>query len=173
MNRSVTTTSQYVQTLQNMRPFTAYLIDEATDELVPYMRIEGPTLIPAVTIMEHDLGGQCERATAELAWWSRLEAQCERVVQHQERKYAIWKSRFRLDHAGDQHPVTGKKVTLAQLEDLYRIEPEYTAINRRLEEVKEAAHSCKGVVDAFRHKVENLRKWVWRARDQSLQGLSI
>jgi hypothetical protein len=173
MNRGVTTTSEYMKVLQQMRPFTAYLIDEATDELVAHMRVEGSTLIPAVSISEFDLGGQCERVTAEVAWWSRLEAQCERVVQHQERKYAIWKSRFRLDHAADEHPATGKKVTVAQLEDLYRCHEEYTPIHRRLEEVKEAAHSCKGVVAAFRAKRENLHKWVWRASDQSLTGMSI
>jgi len=171
MNRSVTTTSGYMQFLQTMRPFTVYVIGQ--DGLDVHLVVEGVALVTAVSILDYDLGGQCERVTAEVAYWSRLEAQCERVVQYQERKYAVWKSRYRLDHAADEHPTTGKKVTAAQLEDLYRCDPEYAVINSLLEELKEAAHSCKGVVGAFRAKRENLHKWVWRAGEQSLTGLSI
>lgn len=172
MNRAVSTVSEYVKRLEQMKPFVVSEVGP-DGELTPYLEIRGEQIIPAVVISEHDLGGQVERVSAEIAWWSRLAAQCDVVVQYKERKYAIWKSRFRLDHAGDEHPTTGKKVTLAQLEDLYRVSDEYSAINDELERVREALRSCEGVVEAFRAKRELLMRTVWRAQDGSLHGLQI
>lgn len=163
--------SDYLSALQGMPPFTVYTVGEQGLEV--YCEIRGEDVIPALWISDYDLGGQCERSAAEVAWWSRIAAQCERAHDWAKRDYARWKSQFRIDHAADEHPTTGKKVTQAQLEDLYRVDPGYEAVNALVEETREAAESARGIADAFRAKRENLSRWVWRARDQSLQGLHV
>ena len=164
--------SGYVQTLQFMRPFTVYMLT-ATDELEVYMHISGDTIIPALVLDEHDLGGQLERSAAEVGWWSRLAAQCDRVVQAKERRYAAWKAKLRLENAGVVLESTGKKPTVAQLDDLYRMHEDYHAIGRTLEEVREALKSCEGIRNAFEAKRELLQKTIWRGMDGTLGGSAI
>lgn len=164
------TPANYVAALMRIQPFTVHEI--SGDVLKPYMTVSGETLIPAVTISEHDLAGQAERVSAEIAWWSRLHAQAERVVHFSEREFAIWKSTHRLEHAGDILPATGKKPTAAQAEDLYRTDPEYRVQNERIEAAKEAMSSCKGVLDAFKAKREMLARELFRANDGSLRRIA-
>ena len=162
--------NEYIAALMNIKPFSVY---EITPEgLREYLRVTGESVIPAVAISEHDLAGQAERVSAEIAWWSRLHAQAERAAHYCEREYAAWKSKFRLAHVGEVLESTGKKPTAAQLDDLYRVDPEYAQHNSRLEETREAATACKGVLDAFKAKRDIISRELYRANDGSLQRIA-
>jgi hypothetical protein len=154
-----------------MQPFTVFEIVEGKS-VRPYIVVEGGPLIEAVRISQHDVAGQAERVSAEIGWWSRLHAQAERVAQFAEREYAIWKAAFRLEHAGVVLESTGKRPTIAQLEDLYRTADGYRTQNAFLEEAKEAAASARGVVDAFKAKRDIISRELYRANDESLRRIT-
>lgn len=161
----------YVAALRTMRPFTVYEIGP-NDELTVWMHVEGANIIDAVVIDVHNPGPQAERVGAEIAFWTRVSSQCDRVVQVCERNYAVWKSMFRITKAREMAEAGEKKPTQAQLEDLYRIDPGYAAINRALEEAKEAAASAQGIVAAFKAKREMLGRELFRANDGSLRSIA-
>lgn len=155
--------------IATIQPFTIYQIDHDAGNLVPYLIMDQATLVALLQISEHNLREQVDNAPLHIGWYSRLDAQAERCQEYLERKYAVWKANKRIEYLGSDHPVTGKKTTIAQAEDLYRTHADYGNICRWLEEARESKRSIAGVVSALRAKAKRLDVDIFRTNDGRLQ----
>jgi len=163
---------QYIQRLEAIEPFH---VPKITDdgEIVEGFRIDG-SVAQVLAIREATLHDAVSVVATEIMWYGRLAAQAKRVWQQREREVTIWKARQYVTLASpDGKPDGWKKPSDKFIECQYRTLDEYEKRNREAERAEEAFNASQLIVDAFRAKERMLKADVYRARDGSLQRLSV
>lgn len=146
-------------------PFTVYRVVDGG--LVEYLTVTGDSVVNEVAVSEHDLAGQLEKISTQIAWFSRLYGQTERVHAFTARQYAVYKAKRYVEI---QKGKDGEKPPPANAIDrIIRTEPGYGVAATAMEEAGEAMTSCKGIVDALKAKKEIMIREFFRANDESLK----
>ena len=163
---------EYVQRLQNLKPFNIYDIkDDGSVE--PWWPVTSE-VVKDLLLYEQGLGHQVQIISGEINKWHRMVAQCQRVWQIEERKYRIWRDRLYLANIDPvEKPKDWKKPTGAMLEAMYRTHDDYSLYYAAIERAEEAFNACQGIVDALRAKRDMMKSYVIRNRDDAAPQLSV
>jgi len=170
-----TVLDQYVARLQNMRSFNIYTIDEKGN-VGPWYEV-GPEIVQELVIQNYDLATQVQSISAQIHFWGRMESQCKRVWQIEERNYRRWRDNQILEMAkppsDPEAKKDWKKPSEKHIEAAYRQRPEYHKLWQASERAEEALNSCSNILEGFRAKKAMLSSHVYRAREDGAARLSV
>jgi hypothetical protein len=161
---------EVLQKLQNQPPWNIPRFREAEGGMYapePWYNVSGE-IVYAVALRDADLETQIEELSAQIQFWGRMEAICERAVEWHERALRVWKG-ARIKEL--KSPPLGedlkgwKRPTDKEVEGAYRNEDEYQRLYAKIDEAKEAATSTKFVREAFQIKAKMVDKYVRRSID--------
>lgn len=172
---SDTLLDQYTARLQNMRSFNIYTID-AKGNVGSWYEV-GSDIVQELVIQSHNLDVQVQTISAQVQFWGRMESQCKRVWQIEERNYRRWRDGQLLDAArppSDPDAQKGwKKPSEKHIEAAYRQLPEYHKMWQATERAEEAFNACHNILEGFRAKKDMLRSHVYRAKEDGAARLSV
>lgn len=157
----------YIDRLTKIFPTEVKSIGEDGDTLIQGVVVDG-NVVHDLILYPHTLDQQRTVNPSQIMWWGALLARAKRVWQIESRRLTIWKAAFRLKHEGTESEETGKKLTKAQVEDLYRQEAEYLTLNIAVERAEEAYNTVEMAVEAFKAKGWFLNRDSRRGADQAL-----
>lgn len=170
-----TTLDQYVARLQNVRPFNIYTIDEKGN-VGPWFPVTSE-VVSELVIQSYDLGTQVQAISVQIQFWGRMQSQCKRVWQIEERNYRRWRdAQYLALSASPDDPAeakTWKKPTEKKIEALYRQMPEYNELWNAVERAEEAFNGATAVLEGFRAKKDMLRSHVYRSKEDGAARMSV
>ena len=150
-----TALDEILQRLVNAPPWNVHQI--VNDEASPWFQVDS-SIVNDLVIREYDLATQIEAVPAQVQFWGRMLALCERVHALREREYREWRDRTSLDIWGgvlapdDVPEGVLKKLSEKKVDQIIRTRPEYREYYARTEAAKEALESTKHVFNGFRAK---------------------
>lgn len=166
---------QYVARLQNVRPFNINNISDK-GEVGPWYEVTAE-VVRDLVIQSYDLETQVQTISVQIQFWGRMEAQCKRVWQIEERNYRRWRDAQVL--ALSQSPndpdeaKSWKKPTEKRIEALYRQMPEYDDHWAAVERAEEAFNGAHAILEGFRAKRDMLRSFVYRSKEDGAARMSV
>jgi len=170
-----TALDQYVARLQNARPFNIYNID-SKGEVAPWFEVT-PEVVKELVIQTYDLGTQVQAISAQIQFWGRMESQCKRVWQIEERNYRKWRDAqvlFLSTPPDDPELAKAwKKPTEKRIEAAYRQMPEYDQYWEAVERAEEAYNGAHAILEGFRAKKDMLKSHVYRSQEDGAARLSV
>jgi hypothetical protein len=171
-----TALDQFIARFQNMRSFNVYNIDDQ-GEVRPWFDVPGPSVVRDLVIKPHDLETQVQSISVQIQFWGRMEAQCKRVWQIEERNYRRWRDAQLLELSQaptDPEEAKGwKKPSDKRIEALYRQRPEYNELWQAVERAEEATNAAHAVLEGFRAKKDMLRAHVFRSHEDGQARMSV
>lgn len=175
MSTEGTVLDQYVSRLQNMRPFNIFTID-LKGQVGPWYEVTSE-IVRDLVIHDYDLATQVQTISAQIQFWGRMEAQCKRVWQIEERNYRRWRDAqvVRLARPPDDavEAKGWKKPTDKQIEATYRQMPAYHRYWDSVERAEEAFNASHAILEGFRAKKDMLRSHVYRSKEDGAVRLSV
>lgn len=159
---------EILQKLQNQPPWNVPRFQQMEGGAIlpqPWYNVTGD-IVYAVALREADLETQIEELTAQIQFWGRMEALCERALEWHERALRVWKGhRFEmLKTMPVGEDLKGwKKPTDKEVEGIYRNEDDYQRLNCLIDEAREALTSTKYVREAFQVKAQLVKNYVRRS----------
>lgn len=171
-----TALDQYVARLQNMRPFNIYNIN-SKGEVSPWFEVTSE-VVKELVIQTYDLATQVQAISAQIQFWGRMESQCKRVWEIEERNYRRWRDGqyLALSSPPTDDPrkeAAWKKPTEKKIEALYRQTPEYNQYWEAVERAEEAFNGAHAILEGFRAKKDMLRSHVYRSKEDGAARLSV
>lgn len=170
-----TALDQYVARLQNMRPFNIYNID-SKGEVAPWFEVTSE-VVKELVIQTYDLGTQVQAISAQIQFWGRMESQCKRVWEIEERNYRRWRdAQYLALSQPPNDPIEArdwKKPTEKKIEALYRQMPEYDQHWTAVERAEEAFNGAHAILEGFRAKKDMLRSHVYRSKEDGAARMSV
>lgn len=170
-----TTLDQYVARLQNVRPFNIYTID-ASGSVAPWFEVTAE-VVHELVIQTYDLQTQVQSISVQIQFWGRMEAQCKRVWQIEERNYRRWRDAQILalsnPPSDPEEAKSWKKPTEKRIEALYRQMPEYDQYWAAVERAEEATNGAHAILEGFRAKKDMLRAHVFRSKEDGAARMSV
>ena len=164
---------EIAQRLQNASTFNIWSIDE-TGKTQPWFAVSQEQVVRDLLIHEPTLGTQVQAISSQVQYWGRLAAQAKRVWEIEERRYRIWRSRFYLNAImPPPDDSSWKKPTEKTIEAKYRVDPEYSVWQERLERAEEAFNATQAILDGFRAKAQLLKTYAMRVRDDAAPRLAV
>jgi hypothetical protein len=133
-------------------------------------------IVFAVALREADLETQIEELSAQIQFWGRMEAVCERALEWHERKLRVWKGAIfeRLKKPPLGEDLKGwKKPTDKEVEGIYRQDSDYTFLSSKVEEAREALTSTKFVREGFQIKAQMIKQYVRRSIDDGAPRMAL
>lgn len=172
---ATTLLDQYIARLQNIRTFNIYTVG-ADGAVGPWYEV-GPDVVKELVIQSYDLATQVQMISAQVQFWGRMESQCKRVWQIEERNYRRWRDGQFLEMSKpptDPDAAEGwKKPSDKRIEMMYRQLPKYHTMWQAVERAEEAFNSCHNILEGFRAKKDMLRSHVYRAKEDGAARLSV
>ncbi len=172
-----------LQVLGNMPSWNIHRFEAGADgrlRPIPWYEVTGKEITNTVALREEDLNVQITSLSAQVAFWGRMVALCERVVSWEERSYRVWRETERLQLFDDPIETTDakgevklKKRTVAQVDAAFRTLPEYGEHYDRIDRAKEALTATKAVAEAFQAKKEIARTAVRRSIQDGSAELAV
>jgi hypothetical protein len=170
-----TTLDQFVARLQNVRPFNIYTID-STGNVSPWYEVTSE-VVQLLVINTHDLATQVQGISAQIQFWGRMEAQCKRVWEIEERNYRRWRDgevlRLSNPPVDPEQAKSWKKPSEKRIEALYRQMPQYNTFWSAVERAEEAFNGAHAILEGFRAKKDMLRSYVYRSQEDGAARLSV
>jgi hypothetical protein len=170
-----TTLDQYVARLQNVRPFNIYTIDAAGD-VAPWFEVTAE-VVHELVITTYDLMTQVQAISVQIQFWGRMESQCKRVWQIEERNYRRWRDAqvLALSQPPDdpEEAKAWKKPTEKRIEASYRQMPEYDQHWAAVERAEEAYNGAHAILEGFRAKKDMLRAHVFRSHEDGAARMHV
>lgn len=169
---------EILQKLQNQPPWNIprFQKNEAgTYEPIPWYDVTG-TIVFSVALRDADLETQIEELSAQVQFWGRMEAICERAVEWHERALRVWKGAQTI---ALKSPPVGedlrgwKRPTDKEVEGAYRNRDEYQVLSEKIDEAREALISTKFVREAFQTKAQLAKQYVRRSIDDGAPRVQI
>lgn len=127
----------------------------------PWMEWHQSKVICDLVINPSDLQSQVEALPAQVQFWGRMVATCERAVTYHERRFRVWKSQRYYHYRSSE----GKKPTEKEIEAKYRSEKDYESHQLKIDQAKEALAASKACYEGFRSKRELVRGNIKRSID--------
>lgn len=164
---------QILHGLQRQPSWNIWQFDES-GKPVPWYPVGGAIVYEAA-VRDADLQTQIEELPAKVAFWGRMAALCQRVLEWEERQYRVWKAERKLeimqppakneDKPGWSSTAKGEPKAPSQdvCESLYRTHKEYRVMHDRIDRAREALNATEAVLEAFRTKKHVIEKTVRRA----------
>ena len=166
---------QYIARLQNMRTFNIYTIDEKGN-VGPWYDVTSD-IVKDLVIYDYDLGTQVSSISAQIQFWGRMESQCKRVWQIEERNYRRWRDHQLLALSrppDDPEEAKGwKKPSEKHIEAMYRQMPAYHKRWEAVERAEEAFNAAHAILEGFRAKKDMLRSHVYRSKEDGAARMSV
>lgn len=170
-----TTLDQYIARLQNMRSFNIFTIDDK-GSVGPWYDVTSE-IVRELVIYDYDLATQVQMISAQIQFWGRMESQCKRVWQIEERNYRRWRDHQVVKLAtapDDPEKAKGwKKPTDKQIEAMYRQMPAYHKHWDAVERAEEAFNAAHAILEGFRAKKDMLRSHVYRSKEDGAPRLGV
>ncbi len=175
----MTTLDSILQKLQNQPPWDVQRFEEmSSGSFVPvnWYAVDGAIAF-SCSMREADLQTQIQEVTAQIQFWGRCEASCERVVQYAERQLRVWKAGRVLEMTappvGEDKVVGWKKPSIATMEATYRQASDYADLSQKIEIAREALTATKHVREAFQIKARMMQQYVRRSLDDGKPQLQV
>ena len=166
---------QYIARLQNMRSFNVFTIDEKGN-VGPWYEV-GPDIVKDLVIQDYDLATQVQVISAQINFWGRMESQCKRVWQIEERNYRRWRDNQILESSkaptDPEAAKVWKKPSEKHIEAAYRQLPQYHKLWQASERAEEAFNASHNILKGFRAKKDMLRSHVYRSHEDGAARLSV
>jgi len=152
-----TTLDAYIARFQNLPPINIYSISKDGQTASPWYEVPMPAVAVDLVVDELTMMNQMAIVTTEIQKWGRLAALCKRVWELEERKYREWRSGFQLAAIDPTTKPKGWKApTIATLDSMYRVDPEYHRLYAAVERAEEAYNAVDSTLWAFRAKKDVL-----------------
>ncbi len=147
--------TQLVQKFQNMPPIQIDAIMEGGD-IHGWFTVNPSDIIPSLVISQ-DTMAEAAGTAAEILYWGRLVAHCQRVWEIRQRNLRTWKAERYLSEVDLAESKKEKKPSDKLIEAKYRVHPEYNNINHLTEKAGESFSGVQCILDAFKAKRDLLR----------------
>jgi len=166
---------QYIQRMQNMRPFNVYSVDKSGN-VKPWYEVTA-NIVSELVIQPYDMALQVQTISNQIQFWGQMESQCKRVWQIEERNYRTWRDAkylefVRVPDDPDEAAAWKKpsdKIATAQ----YRQLPEYHKKWEAVERAEEAFNASHNILEGFRAKKDMLKSYVYRSHEDGAVKLSV
>lgn len=165
--------------LQNQPPWNVPRFQEGPEggPVVPqpWYDVTG-NIVFAVALRDADLETQIEELSAQIQFWGRMEAVCERALEWHERQLRVWKGAIfeRLKKPPPGEDLKGwKKPTDKEVEGIYRNDGHYQTLSTNVEAAREALTSTKFVREGFQIKAQMVKQYVRRSIDDGAPRVAL
>jgi len=146
----------YVQRLQNLTPFTILHPTKEGDDVVDWYKVTQQTVLPELIINQLNIPAQVDLCPAQIQTWGRYKSIAQRAVDVCQRRYRVWRDKWKLRALETAERSGEKKPTEKMLDMMYRQEPEYAELYRRIEESEEVLAAVTAIYEAFKVKANLL-----------------
>ena len=100
----------YVQRLQNLTPFTILHPTQDKDDVVDWYPVTQQAVLPELIINHLNIPAQIDLCPAQIQTWGRYKSIAQRAVDICQRRYRVWRDKYRLkaletaERSGEKKP---------------------------------------------------------------------